>query len=134
MSPRPRASAALLSLAFSVPLVMATDALAGIGDYEFQLAGDDASVGEATLDLRLIDKRTGEPVPNAVVFVARVDMAPDGMRTMASAVEPLPSPRPGLYRFRTELTMAGNWRLSLGAKVQGEVGTLVNELVFKVAK
>jgi hypothetical protein len=27
--------------------------------------------------------------------------------------------------------MAGGWRLSLGAKIQGETGTLKNELVLK---
>ena len=30
--------------------------------------------------------------------------------------------------------MAGGWRLSLGAKVQGETGTVENRLVFKATK
>jgi hypothetical protein len=30
--------------------------------------------------------------------------------------------------------MAGGWRLSLGAKVQGETGTVENKLVIKAMK
>jgi hypothetical protein len=30
--------------------------------------------------------------------------------------------------------MAGNWRLSLGAKVQGEIGTVEDKLVFQAVK
>jgi hypothetical protein len=30
--------------------------------------------------------------------------------------------------------MAGGWRLSLGAKVQGETGTIENKLVLKATK
>jgi hypothetical protein len=34
----------------------------------------------------------------------------------------------------TDLWLAGGWRLSLGAKVQGETGTVANKLVFKAIK
>jgi hypothetical protein len=43
----------------------------------------------------------------------------------------MPSTEPGTYRFKTNLTMEGGWRLSLGAKVQGETGTLANKLILK---
>jgi hypothetical protein len=39
------------------------------------------------------------------------------------------STEPGVYRFKTKLTMAGKWALSLGAKVQGETGTVENKLI-----
>ena len=39
--------------------------------------------------------------------------------------------RPGVYRFRTNLAMAGGWALTLTAKVQGEEGTVENRLVFR---
>ena len=58
-------------------------------------------------------------------------MAPDGMPTMTAPLEQVPSTEPGIYRFKTNLTMAGGWRLSLGAKVQGETGTVENKLVLK---
>lgn len=81
--------------------------------------------------VRLIDKRTGKAVPDAVIFASRIDMEPDGMATMASKLEPMPTTEPGSYTFRTNLIMEGGWRLSLGAKVQGEDGTLESRLVLK---
>ena len=80
--------------------------------------GDDAIVA-----VRLVDKRSGKPVPDAVIIAKRVDMAPDGMAEMSEPIEQLPSTEPGVYRFKAALVMAGGWRLSLGAKVQGETGT-----------
>jgi hypothetical protein len=58
-------------------------------------------------------------------------MAPDGMATMASPIEQLPSTEPGVYRFKTNLVMQGRWQLSLGAKVQGEDGSVESKLVVK---
>jgi len=115
-------------------LVLTAAARADTKDYEFQLVKDEAKQGEAILDVRLIDKRTSKPVPNAVIFAKRIDMAPDSMEEMTSRIEQLPSLEPGLYRFKAKLTMAGGWRLSLGAKVQGETGTVENKLVFKATK
>jgi hypothetical protein len=66
-----------------------------------------------------------------VIFATRLDMAPEGMATMTAPVEALPSTEPGVYRFRTNLMMAGGWQLSLAAKVQGEVGTLQNQLILR---
>jgi hypothetical protein len=91
-------------------------------------------VGEAVVAARLVDKRSGQPVPDAVIFAKRIDMAPDGMPTMDSPIEQAPSTEPGVYQFKTRLTMAGGWQLSLGAKVQGEEGTVENKLVLKASK
>ena len=121
-------AAALLSLAVPSPV------WAEIKDYEFQLVKNEIKQGDATVDVRLIDKRSGKPVPDAVIFAKRIDMAPDSMEEMTSKIEQLPSPEPGVYRFKTKLTMAGGWRLSLGAKVQGETGTVENKLVLKAVK
>lgn len=122
------ASAALLGLALTAT------ARAEIKDYEFQLVKREVKQGDATLDVRLVDKRTAKPVPDAVIFAKRIDMAPDSMEEMTSTIEQLPSPEPGVYRFKTKLTMAGGWRLSLGAKVQGETGTVENKLVLKATR
>ena len=120
--------AALLGLALTGP------ARADIKDYEFQLVQNEVKQGEAVFAVRLVDKRSGKPVPDAVIFAKRIDMAPDGMETMTSPIEPIPSSEPGIYRFKTNLTMAGGWRLSLGAKVQGETGTVESKLVLKAVK
>jgi hypothetical protein len=41
---------------------------------------------------------------------------------------------PGVYRFKTNLSMEGRWQLSLGAKVQGETGTVQSKLVLKAVR
>jgi hypothetical protein len=128
---------AMKSAAIAVALALVTASLssnawAGIDDYEFQLVQSEVKQGNtAEIAVRLVDKRSDKPVPDAVIFAQRVDMAPDGMEAMAAPIEALPSTEPGIYRFKAQLSMAGGWRLSLGAKVQGETGTLESKLVFK---
>jgi hypothetical protein len=112
--------------AFALP------ARADVRDYEFQLMQNDVKAGDGgIIAVRLTNKKTGKPVPDAVIFVKRVDMAPDGMPTMTTPIELLPSIEPGVYRFKVNLSMAGGWQLSLGAKVQGESGTVESKLVLK---
>ena len=107
-------------------------ALPEVKDYEFQLVHSELKKGDgAIVMVRLINKKTGRPVSDAVIFAKRIDMAPDAMQEMASQLEQLPSTEPGVYRFKTDLTMEGRWRLSLGAKVQGEEGTVASQLVLK---
>ena len=106
-------------------------AFADVKDYEFQLVQSEAKKGDATIDVRLLNKKTGKTVPDAVIIAKRIDMAPDGMAEMATRVDQLPSPEPGIYRFKASLSMEGRWQLSLGAKVQGEAGTLQSKLVIK---
>jgi len=123
------AMAALVGLACAGAV---SSAWAGIGDYEFQFVQKEIEKGsDAVLAVRLIDKRTGKPVPDAVIIAKRVDMAPDGMAEMAEPIEQLPSTEPGVYRFKAAVVMPGGWRLSLGAKVQGETGTVESKLEFK---
>ena len=107
-------------------------ARADIKDYEFQLVQTELKKGDgAIVAVRLINKKTGKPVPDAVIFAKRIDMAPDGMGSMAESIEQMPAQEPGVYRFKTNLTMAGRWQLSLGAKVQGETGSVESKLVLK---
>lgn len=124
------ALAAALAAALSMAAVSA--AHADITDYEFQLVETNIKQGDgAVIAVRLVDKRSGRAVPDAVIFATRIDMAPDGMATMTAPIESLPPTEPGVYRFRTNLMMAGGWQLSLAARIQGENGTLENKLVLK---
>jgi YtkA-like len=124
---RTTAAIALLWPALACPLH------AGVRDYEFQLVQSEAKKGNGTVvSVRLVDKRNGKSVPDAVISAKRIDMAPDGMADMAGKVEQVPSTEPGVYRFKTNLSMEGRWQLSLAAKVQGEVGTVESRLVLKV--
>jgi YtkA-like len=106
-------------------------AYAEIRDYEFRLVKAEMKKGNAEVAVRLVNKKSGKAVPDAVIFAKRIDMAPDGMETMASPLEQLPSTEPGVYRFKTNLVMQGRWQLSLGAKVQGEEGSVENKLVLR---
>jgi hypothetical protein len=120
-------AAALLAMS-----AMATIARAEIKDYEFQLVDPVVKAGPDTIiTVRLIKKPSGKTVPDAVIFATRLDMAPDGMQEMATKVTAMPAAEPGTYRFKATLSMAGRWQLSLGAKVQGETGTVESKLVIK---
>jgi hypothetical protein len=122
------AAAVLIGLA---SIATVSDAVAAMQDYEFQLVKQEVKKGEAVIAVRLINKKTGRPVPDAVIFATRLDMGPEGMQEMATRVTPIPSSEPGIYQFKANLSMAGGWQLSLGAKIQGETGSLENKLVFK---
>jgi len=124
-----RSAAALAAVATT--LVTATPGLAEIKDYEFQLVQPEAKKGEAVISVRLVNKKTGKTVPDAVISAKRIDMAPDGMAEMATKIDQLPTTEPGVYRFKANLSMEGRWQLSLGAKVQGETGTVQSKLVIK---
>src|SRR6266478_3959671 len=101
--------AALIGIAM---IGSATLARADIKDYEFQLVDKTVKKGDAIISVRLVHK-------------------PDGKPEMATKVTPMPGAEPGVYQFKANLSMAGGWQLSLGAKVQGETGTVENKLVLK---
>ena len=120
--------AALIGIAMTGSVTVAR---ADIKDYEFQLVDQTVKKGDAIISVRLVHKPDGKPVSDAVIFETRLDMAPDGMQEMATKVAPMPSTEPSVYKFKATLSMAGGWQLSLGAKVQGETGTVENKLVLK---
>ncbi|MBN9049365.1 MAG: FixH family protein [Rhizobiales bacterium] len=122
------AAAAVISL---VSIGVVSQAQAAIQDYEFQLVKNEIKKGVSVIAVRLINKVTGKPVPDAVIFASRLDMTPDGMQEMLTKVTPIPSSEPGVYQFKANLSMTGGWQLSLGAKVQGETGSVENKLVIK---
>lgn len=119
--------AALLAL-------LSVAAVAGEKDYEFQLVDNEVKQGDAVIAVKLVHKPSGRPIPDAVIFAKRIDMGPDGMDMMESPIELVASTEPGVYRFKTKLTMAGKWALSLGAKVQGETGTVENKLIVRATE
>lgn len=125
------------SLALSIAMAgSATMAQADIKDYRFELV--DPAVKAGTTDrvftVRLVNTKTGKPVPDAVVFATRLDMAADGMPEMATKIAPVPGTEPGTYKFKATFGMAGRWQLSLGAKVQGETGLVDGKLVITAQK
>jgi hypothetical protein len=100
-------------------------------DYFFEPIQAEITKGVGvTIKVRLVEKATKKSVPDAVIIGTRMDMAPDKMPTMIAPLVSIPSEQPGVYRFKTDLVMAGRWRLSLAAKVQGEQETVKGEVVF----
>jgi hypothetical protein len=124
--------AALIGIAVAGSVAVAR---ADIKDYEFQLVDRTVQAGpDKTITVRLVNKATGKAVPGAVIFATRLDMTPDGMQEMVTRIAPIPGGEPGIYRFKATLGMAGRWQLSLGAKVQGETGTVESKLVITAQK
>jgi len=122
-----------IALAFAVSV--AGPAFAGANDYAFEpVKAEVKKGGDVTVAVRLVHKPTGKPVADAVIVQTRIDMAPDGMAEMASPLTPLPSSQPGVYAFKTELSMEGRWLFSIVAKVQGEPETVVGKITFRATR
>ena len=110
-------------------------AFAGANDYVFEAVKAEIKKGDGTIvAVRLVHKPTGKPVTGAVIVQTRIDMAPDGMASMAAPLTPVPSNEPGVYAFKAELSMAGRWLLSIAAKVQGEPETVVGKITFRATR
>lgn len=125
-------STARIALATLLLSASALPAFAGAADYEFQPVKTELPTGpESEFAVKIIDKRTGQPVADAVIFETRLDMAPDGMAAMTSKVDALPAEEPGVYRFKLNLSMAGGWRFKMAAKIQGEEETAQGEVILK---
>ena len=118
------------AFAAALTMAMATmPAWADVKDYEFQLVSQEVKKGNAVIAVKLVHKPSGRAIPDAVIFAKRIDMGPDNMASMAAPLEPVPGGEPGIYQFKTNLEMAGRWALTLGAKVQGETGTVQSKLI-----
>ena len=125
-------AAALIAVAIGSA---STAALAEIKNYKFELVDEAVQAGpDKIITVRLMNTKTGKPVPDAVIFATRLDMSPDGMQEMATKIAPLPGAEGGTYKFRATFGMVGRWQLSLGVKVQGETGTVENKLVIMARK
>ena len=124
----------LIRAAFAMGLGLSTAAVAAPDDYVMEPVEREVKMGDAIIAVRLTHKPSGKPISDAVIFAHRLDMAPDGMASMTAALESLPAAEAGVYRFKTELAMTGNWQLSLAAKIQGETGTHQSKIPLKVTE
>lgn len=121
--------------ALAVAQSLTSPAFAGANDYSFEaVKAEVQKADDAIVAVRLVHKPTGKPVTGAVIVQTRIDMAPDGMGDMASPLTPVPSNEPGVYAFKTELSMAGRWLLSIAAKVQGEPETVIGKITFRATR
>jgi hypothetical protein len=117
---------------FAASTLVAAYGLAAPNDYRFELVqAQPAGPGKTAVAVRLVHVPDSKPVASAVLFETKTDMGPGGMAEMTGKVSSLPSDQPGIYRFQVETGMAGKWQLVLGAKVQGEAGTVRGNLVYE---
>lgn len=126
------------ALAVALLLVAAGVALASSfsrgspAPYAFELVQREVKQGYGTTILvRLVDERTGKLVPDAVLFISRIDMSPDGMGAMTAPLELQADTLPGYYRFETDLAMEGGWALTLAAKIPGLPDPVQGRLVLQ---
>ena len=125
----------LAGAAVAVAVGLSGATYAGADDYAFEPVNAEIKTSNvATVAVRLIHKATKKPVTDAVIVQTRIDMAPDGMADMTSAIVPLPSPEPGVYAFKAPLTMAGRWLLTISAKVPGEPDSVVGKITFRATR
>lgn len=124
-------AAALLLLAVGTALAFSVGR-GSPGDYAFELIDREVKQGGgATLTVRLVDTRTGKVVPDAILFISRLDMSPDDMGEMTASLEPVPDTLPGYYRFETDLPMGGGWALTLAANIPGLSRPIQSRLVLQ---
>jgi hypothetical protein len=125
----------IASSVFAAVVILTAPALAGANDYVFEPVKAEVKKGDdVVVSVRLKHKASGKPVADAVIVQTRIDMGPDGMGEMASPLTPVPSGEPGVYAFKTDLSMVGRWLLSIAAKVQGEPETVVGKITFRAIK
>ena len=125
----------IASSVFAAVVILTAPALAGANDYVFEPVKAELKKGDdVVVSVRLKHKASGKPVADAVIVQTRIDMGPDGMGEMASPLTPVPSSEPGVYAFKTDLSMVGRWLLSIAAKVQGEPETVVGKITFRAIK
>src|SRR5215831_11881743 len=125
----------LAGAAFAVAASLSGAAFASANDYVFEPVQADVKKGDdVIISVRLKHKATGKLVSDAVIAQTRIDMGPDGMGEMASPVTPVTSNEPGVYSFKTDLSMQGRWLLSIAAKVQGEPETVVGKVTFRATR
>src|SRR5262249_43754895 len=106
--------------------------VAGANDYAFEPVKAGVKKGdEVVVSVRLKHKATGKPVTDAVIVQTRIDMGPEGMGEMASPLTPVPSTEPGVYSFKTNLSMQGRWLLSISAKVPDEPEPVAGKVTFR---
>jgi hypothetical protein len=125
----------LAGAAVVLAVSLAGPVFAGANDYVFEPVKAEVKKGDdVVVSVRLKHKATGKPVTDAVIAQTRIDMSPDAMGEMASPLTPVPSNEPGVYSFKTDLSMQGRWLLSIAVKVQGEPETVVGKITFRATR
>ncbi len=111
------------------------NAFAAAKDYRFELSGPPVMAGKAAhVTVRLIHIPDGKAVVDADITDVKFDMGPAGMAGMGAPAKAMPAKEPGAYMIETQPSMAGNWGLTLTAKVKAESEIVHGTVVVAVPK
>lgn len=130
-----RAAALLVCATATLTIGSPSPTLAAAKDYRFELAGSPVKSGKATLvKVKLIHVPDGKPVAGAIIIQTKLDMTPEGMASMTAPAKTSATAEAGIYQIEAQPEMAGNWSVSLSAKVQGEAETVTGTLTVPIEK
>jgi hypothetical protein len=116
-------------------LARASPALAEPKDYRFELQGPPVKAANATsFKVRLVHIPDGKPAAGAIIIQTRFDMSPASMPEMTAPAKITASTEPGVYDVEARPSAAGEWGLTLAAKVQGEAQTVKGTVTITVPK
>jgi hypothetical protein len=117
-------------IALAILACTGASAFAAPKDYTFKAVSATLNKGDGVIvSIRLTKK--GKTVAGAEVVKSEISMAPDGMADMMSPLTPVPGSEPGVYSFKTDLTMAGRWLLIVSAKIPDEQAPVSGKIEFR---
>ena len=120
-----RVFAASVAVAAILAASFPSEAFAGVEDYRFETVQPQVKLSKkAQVAVRLVNQKTGQPVPDAIIVQNKIEMPMQGTSAMAANTTAAKPDGTGSYVFEADLPMEGEWNLSLAAKVQGEPSTV----------
>lgn len=121
------------AVAFLAALGWTTANLAASAVPRWEAVNPQVAAGKPVrLDVRLIGT-DGKPIAGKVtVTQTRLDMGPDNMAAMTTAVRPVPDTQAGVTSFQAALS-PGRWALSISANVAGLNQPVTGQVVFTAA-
>jgi hypothetical protein len=110
-----------------------TASQAAPADYRFEAVTPTLQRGVGVpFQVRAVSRFNGQPVPGIEIRDAYVDRSPDGQRGGSLPAFFTPSLAYGVYNFRADLPVDGNWALTFQAKVPGEPQLIAGTVTFSV--
>ncbi|MBM3582392.1 MAG: hypothetical protein FJX37_10575, partial [Alphaproteobacteria bacterium] len=82
------------------------------------------------IEVRLVGADSKPVAGNVSVTSTRLDMGPDGMKTMTAPVRPVSSTEPGALVFESDIPMAGRWALTIAGIVAGSRKPIQGVVIF----
>lgn len=130
--------------AYAAAIIAAILALAGLwaaagannDAYRFEAVNEHISVGkQVRIEVRLLGP-DAKPVPADTITLAstRIDMGPDSMAMMDAPLKPLPSDKPGVFAFETDIVMAGRWALTIEARLKDHPEPIKGVVIYTAAE